>query len=335
MAAELNPERIFETLTAYQASAALAAAIELDLFTHVGAGLDTPAKLAQETGASERGLRALLSYLVVRGFLERRGAGFAPSAESARFLDRRSAEFLGSVATFLTSAGLRRCFEDLGAAVRRGGTVEPGGGTVAAENPVWVDFARAMQPMARPLAERVAEVLGGPAPRRVLDVAAGHGLYGIELARRSPAAEVVAQDWPSVLEVARENARAAGVGGRLRLLPGSAFAVDWGTDFDLVLLPNFLHHFGRAQCVQLLAKARAALRAGGRVAALEFVVDEGRTTPARPAAFDLVMVATTAQGESYTQAEYAAMFRAAGLPEPERLELVPAGHSLLVATRRS
>jgi hypothetical protein len=38
-----------------------------------------------------------------------------------------------------------------------------------------------------------------------------------------------------------ENASAA-ISDRYRTVPGSAFEVYWGRDFDLVLLTNFLHH---------------------------------------------------------------------------------------------
>ena len=93
------------------------------------------------------------------------------------------------------------------------------------DNPVWVAFARAMGPVMRLPAELLAGLVGGDAgqPLRVLDVAAGHGLFGIAVARRYPKATVTALDWPAVLAVAAENARAAGVADRHALLPGDAF----------------------------------------------------------------------------------------------------------------
>ncbi|NOT30063.1 MAG: methyltransferase type 12, partial [Planctomycetes bacterium] len=181
-----TPERIFGTLTAYQTSAALAAAVELDLFTLVAAGNETLGALARATKASERGLRALCNHLVAHEFLAKQGERYRCTPEAATFLDRRSPAYMGSVAGFLNSPRLGRCFDDALGAVKRGGTVDPEGGTTSAENPVWVDFARAMQPMARAFAPALADVVcRHGAPRRVLDVAAGHGLYGIEIARRA------------------------------------------------------------------------------------------------------------------------------------------------------
>lgn len=327
-----TPERIYQTLTGYQTSAALAAAIRLDVFTHVAGGADTPAALVPLAGASERGLRALLNHLVAHGFLVKRGERYACGAEAARFLDRRSPAYQGSIATFLTDPGLVRCFDDLDGAIRRGGTVEPAGGTVAAENPVWVEFARAMTPVARALAPGVADVVcRAGVPRRVLDVAAGHGLYGIEVARRSAECRVVFQDWPGVLAVTREHVEAEGLGPRASYVGGSAFEVALGGPYDAILVTNFLHHFGPEEGSRFLARCRAALAPGGRVAVLEFVLEEDRVTPPRSAAFDLVMVATTRAGAAYTVAEYGEMFRAAGLAHPERHDLAEGAHTVLVA----
>jgi 2-polyprenyl-3-methyl-5-hydroxy-6-metoxy-1,4-benzoquinol methylase len=100
-------------------------------------------------------------------------------------------------------------------------------------------------------------------PSRLLDIAAGHRLFGISAAQAIPSLEVTAIDWPTVLTVAHENASAAGVAQRYRTIGGSAFDVDWGEGYDVVLLTNFLHHFDRDTCIDLLARARRLLRSGG------------------------------------------------------------------------
>src|SRR5262249_57997344 len=105
----------------------------------------------------------------------------------------------------------------------------------------------------------------------VLDVAAGHGLYGLALAKRHPHAAITAGGWATVLEVARENAQAAGVGERFRTLAGSAFEVDYGEGYDVVLLVNFLHHFDGARVEEVLRKVYQALRNNGRAAIVEFI----------------------------------------------------------------
>jgi ubiquinone/menaquinone biosynthesis C-methylase UbiE len=310
-----TPERIFETMNAFQRTEALGAAIELDLFTAIGEGVATAKSVAERLGAAERGVRVLCDYLVVIGLLAKNDGRYSLAPDTAVFLDRRSLAYMGSAARFLMSPGLKEAFRDVAGAVRRGGTLLDGQGTVEPENPLWVEFARGMAPLVRPAAEFMAELAGEVS--KVLDIAAGHGLFGIEVAKRSPSAEIYAVDWPAVLEVARENAESAGVSKRLNLIPGSAFEVDFGQGYDVALLTNFFHHFDKPKCVGLMKKVHRALGAGGRALTLEFVPSDDRVTPPQPAAFSFIMLNTTPSGDAYTFSEYQEMFREAGFTKSE------------------
>src|SRR5207248_3593706 len=113
---------------------------------------------------------------------------------------------------------------------------------------------------------------------------------GVTLARHNPKAKIVAVDWANVLQVAKENAQKAGVADRHSLLPGSAFEVDFGKDYDIVLITNFLHHFDLPTNEKFLKKVYAALKPGGRAVILEFVPNEDRVSPPESAGFALVML---------------------------------------------
>jgi len=147
---------------------------------------------------------------------------------------------------------------------------------------------------------------------KVLDIAAGHGLFGISIAQRNPQAEIVAVDWPRVLAVATENARHAHVQDRHHTLPGDAFRVEFPNGFDVALVTNFLHHFDTPTCTTFLAKVHRALKPGGHVAVLEFVPNADRVSPAIPARFSLGMLANTPAGDAYTLAELTAQLEGAG-----------------------
>ena len=146
----------------------------------------------------------------------------------------------------------------------------------------------------------------------MLDIAAGHGLFGIEIAKQNKQAHVTGLDWAPVLRLALKNAEKAGVHDRYDMLPGSAFEVEFGGPYDAVLLTNFLHHFDKPTCVGLLEKVRKSLKAGGRAATLEFVPNEDRVSLPMPAAFSLTMLTTTAAGDAYTFKELSAMYTDAG-----------------------
>ena len=327
-----SPALVFDTLFAYQKTAALRAAIELDLFRAIGEGPCDAACLAQRCGASERGTRILCDYLVVQGFLAKHGNIYRHTPTSEQFLDPRSPACVASTARFLTMPAMQEPLDRLAEIVRTGRTVLPGDGNVEPDNPVWVEFAHSMAPMMAPFAAPLGQIVHRwrSGPMRVLDIAAGHGLFGIEIAKQNPEATIVGQDWARVLDVAEENARRAGVADRYRRLPGSAFEVEFGGPYDAILITNFLHHFDVATCVGLLKKVRAALQPGGVAATLEFVPNEDRVSPPMPAAFALTMLASTASGDAYTYSDLERMHREAGFAAVEP----PVGmgpHSVVIA----
>ena len=330
-----SPERFFEAATSYQRSAALKAAVELDLFTAVAEGRRDAGSIAARCDASERGVRILCDFLVIQGFLTKDGGGYGLTPDSAVFLDRRSPAYMGGALEFLLEPSLVRGFEDLAGAVRRGGTVADDGGTVSVENPLWVKFARAMAPMAAPAAAQLPPLVGAPKEGKfkVLDIAAGHGLYGLAFARHNPEAEVFALDWPAVLEVAKENARGAGAEARYSTIEGDAFGAEFGEGYDVVLLTNFLHHFDPPTCEQLLRKVRAALGEGGAAVTLEFVPNEDRVTPPLSAAFSLTMLAGTPAGDAYTYPELERMFGAAGFSSSEAHQLQASPQQAIVSRK--
>jgi ubiquinone/menaquinone biosynthesis C-methylase UbiE len=173
----------------------------------------------------------------------------------------------------------------------------------------------------------------GPVPRRVLDIAAGHGLFGLAVARRAPAARIVAVDWANVLEVTRENADAAGVQDRYEFIPGDVFTTDLGGGYDVVLLTNLLHHFREDECESLLRKIHSALEPGGRLLTLEFVPNEDRVTPPIPASFSLMMLGLTAAGDAYTMKQHKRMLANAGFQSSELLQVPQSPQQLIVSTK--
>ena len=327
-----SPALVFETLSGYQRTAALRAAIEIDLFRAVGEGPGEVAAIARRCSSSERGIRILCDYLTVLGLLGKTDGRYSLTETSAMFLDPRSPACLATTARFLGNPMLREPFDRLTEIVRTGRTVLPGEGSVERENPAWVEFAHSMAPMMAPMAGPLGVIAlrGARGPVSVLDVAAGHGLFGIEVAKQNSAARVLAVDWAPVLEVARANARRAGVHERYETRPGSAFEVDLGGPHDIALLTNFLHHFDPPTCVVLLKRVRASLRRGGRVAALEFVPNDDRVSPPMAAAFSLTMLATTQAGDAYTHRELEAMYQASGFADVSAHPLPAGPHTVVV-----
>ena len=317
-----TPERFFNIVNAYQQTEAIKAAIELQVFTAIAEGNTTAATIAKRCEAAERGVRILCDFLTIHGFLTKEGVRYGLAPDSALFLNRQSPAYAGSAIEFLLAPSMLESHAHLTEAVRRGGTVLGVGVMLEPENPDWVKFANGMMPMMhRPSEVIAAELRKGGEAHRVLDIAAGHGIFGISVAKQNPAAHIYASDWKNVLEVAQKNAEKMGVANRYHLLPGDAFETDFGSSYDLALITNFLHAFDASTCTTLLRKVYAALNPSGRAAIVTFVPNPDRISPPTAAAFSLTMLAATPSGDAYTFAELESMSKAAGFA---RVDLSPA-----------
>ena len=143
----LTPGLVFEMLQAHQRTAALKAAIDLDIFRAVGEGPGDVASIARHCAASERGIRILCDFLSICGVLIKEDGRYRHSPTSAAFLDPRSPACLASIAQFLGNPAMREPYDRLAEIVRTGHTILPGQGSVEPENPIWVQFAETMAPM--------------------------------------------------------------------------------------------------------------------------------------------------------------------------------------------
>jgi len=324
-----DPGRILQALTAYQLPTSLKAALDLEVFTHIAAGANTPEKIAPLCQASEKGVRVLCDYLTVQGFLLKPNGVYELHPETGIFLDKKSPAYLGSVANFLSHDLMRKNFSDVTALVRKGGAVSHE--MMGPDDPIWVEFARSMMPMMAAPAQLAAQKVATPGKaQKVLDIAAGHGIYGLTVAKINPEAEIWGADWANVLEVAKDNAQKMGFADRFHTIPGSAFDADLGTGYDLILVPNFFHHFDEATNVKLAKRFHAVLKPEGVLATIEFVPNEDRVTPPFAAAFAMMMLGGTDAGDAYTFKEFDRIFRAAGFGASEKYDLLPTAQSLIV-----
>ena len=236
---------VYDVALGYQKTAALIAAVKLDIFTLIGNGNITPDVLSFKTGASVRGLRILCDYLTVIGLLSKRELSYSLSPAARRYLDRSSPAAMGSCIAFLAAPEMiSLLLDDPVSYVRHGGS--KGLANLAPDHPIWVRFAHAMIPFAAPTAKLLATYVASlpEKPRTVLDIAAGHGLYGIEVAKLLPQAVVTAVDWAEVLSVARMNAGGRWSAGSVANDRRERVRCRLGTRFRSCALGKFFTSFG-------------------------------------------------------------------------------------------
>jgi 2-polyprenyl-3-methyl-5-hydroxy-6-metoxy-1,4-benzoquinol methylase len=311
----------------------LEAAVNWRVFDLLDQGPQTVGLLAAQSGASKRGLTAILNALVGLEFLVRRGTRYALTPESAAFLVSTKPAYHGAYFRHM-SRQLVPNWLQLTEVVGNGRPV------IAANNQVegqqfFAEFVEGLFPLSYQAAQMLGEHLGIPktaSPVSVLDIGAGSGVWGIALARQSPHVTIHAVDWPAVLKVTRSVAKRHGVGDRLRTAAGDLLEADFGAGHQVATIGHILHSEGRERSRQLLRKTFAALAPGGTVVISEFLPNDDRTGPPTSLIFAVNMLLHTAAGDTFTFAEIAAWLREAGFVNP-RLLKAPAPSPLVLATR--
>jgi ubiquinone/menaquinone biosynthesis C-methylase UbiE len=197
------------------------------------------------------------------------------------------------------------------------------------------DFVEDIFPMSYPSAQRLAEALeiaAAKKPVRVLDLAAGSGVWGIALAQKSPRVTVTAVDWPGVLDVTRKVAARLGVAGQFSFVAGDLATADFGRGHDIATLGHILHSEGQQRGRALLKKTFDALAPGGTIAIAEFLVDDARTGPPVSLIFAVNMLINTDEGDTWSFGEISGWLREAGFRDPRTVD-APGPSPLILATK--
>jgi 3-hydroxy-5-methyl-1-naphthoate 3-O-methyltransferase len=328
-----TPERLMQFAWGHAAPLILEAALKFRVFDLLDQSPRTVEELASQSGASVRGLTAILNALVGLELLARRGNRYALTPESAAFLVSTKPAYHGGFFQHMSQQVMPHWLQ-LTEAVRTGRPVVAGNQEASGAE-FFAEFVEGLFPVSYRAAQVLGEHLGiskATAPVKVLDLAAGSGVWGIALAHQSPHVRIHAVDWPRVLQVTKAIAQRQGVGARLETTAGDLLEADFGTGHQVATLGHIIHSEGRERSRRLLRKTFKALAPGGTIAISEFVPNDDRTGPVTPLIFAVNMLVHTEEGDTFTFAEMAEWLEAAGFKRPRRLE-APAPSPLVLATR--
>ncbi|HUY39829.1 MAG TPA: class I SAM-dependent methyltransferase [Candidatus Binataceae bacterium] len=307
-------------------TAALKAGIDLEVFTHIAHGDDTPEKIAAAKKLPVRSTRILCDALVAFGALLKSDGRYTNSPGAQALFVKGSPAYAGGMTAITANPLIWNELARLTEVVRTGHTLLENRSAEAEDNPFWQDFARGSRMMAQlagpAVAETAASMFPGGAPKKILDIACGSGFYGFGALKRFPGARLTSVDWPGVLKHAQANAQQAGVADRAEFRAGDIFADDLGSGYDLILAPNIYHHFSLEKNLELSRRLYAAAAPGGALVIVDMVPDEAREKDRFALAFALTMLIWTRDGDTYTLSEYRKMLEPAGFREV-KLATVP------------
>jgi len=318
----VRPDRIMAMIWGYAPPLILATAVHNKVFDLLDAGPKTVEELAQASGNSVRGLRAIMNALVGFNFLAKDSGGrYSLTPESAAFLVSSKPGYMGKFVEF-SGLNMIKTWLPLPEIVKTGKPSAAINQQDAGES-FFQDLVEPIFAMSNPATQAAGQALGlanAKSPVKILDVGTGSGVWGIGLAQQSPQVSVTALDLPGVLDVTRRMAARFNVADRFSYLPGDFHTMDFGTGYNLVTFGHILHMESVDQNRQLLKKAAAALAPKGTVVISEFLVNQDRSGPVMPLIFAVNMLAHTESGDTFSFEEISGGLQAAGLVNSRKIE---------------
>src|SRR6266700_572363 len=331
---QITSERLQQLDFAYAPPLIISAAVSNKVFDALESGAKTVEPVSKETGASVRGLRAVMDALVGLDLLKKdpkKKYSLTPESEAFLISNKPGtvAGFFGSILPQLNSRWLR-----LSDAVRDGRPVVAVN-QEAEGTEFFSELVENIIPMSYPGAQKLGDHLKQAKAKSdvcVLDLAAGSGIWGIALAQKSPRVRVTAVDWAGMIPTTKRITQRFGVGDRFNYVEGDVLDANFGSGYDVATLGHILHSEGEERSRELLKKTFRALKSGGTIAIAEWLVDDDRTKPLPSLMFAVQMLVNTEKGDTFSFNEIKSWLQEAGFKKVRVLQ-APGPSPLILATK--
>lgn len=320
----LTPARIMEVGMGFFASRTMLSAVELEVFTHLGADALTGEELRERLGLHPRGVEDFLDALVALGFLERDGDGSAAryrnTEETATFLDRNRTTYVGGILE-MAAARLYPFWGDLTEALQTGrpqNEIKHTGTAMFDElyrDPARLEqFMRAMAGISAGNFHALAETFDFSPYTTVCDVGGATGQLSMILASRHPHLRCTSYDLPPVAPIAERAIAAAGLSDRVSVASGDFFAQPL-PQADVITMGLILHDWNLERKQHLIRAAYDALPDGGAFIVVENLIDDARRENAFGLLMSLNMLIEFGDAFDFTGADFAGWCTEAGFRE--------------------
>jgi SAM-dependent methyltransferase len=312
----LNPAKIMQLGVGFWGSKALLSAIELELFTVLARGPRDAETLRLQLGLHPRSARDFFDALVALGMLRRTGTRYANTPETALFLDRNKASYVGGILE-MANARLYRFWGSLTEGLRTGQaqneakTGEDFFGTLYADPQRLEGFLKAMTGLSIGSARSIARKFPWKHYRTFVDVGCAQGGVAVEIALAQRHLTGMGMDLPVVQPVFEAYAKTRGVDSRLRFVAGDFFREPL-PPADVIIMGHILHDWNLDDKMMLLRKAHAALPPKGALIVHEALIDDARKKNAFGLLMSLNMLIETHGGFDFTGADCRKWMKEAG-----------------------
>jgi hypothetical protein len=319
-------DQILQTGLAFWNSKTLLSAVELGVFTELAHGPLDGETLRQRLRLHARSARDFFDALVAMKFLERHDGRYANTAETGFYLDRNKPTYAGGILE-MCNARLYAYWGSLTEGLRTGRSQNESktGGNFFEElyrTPESLEgFLKGMTGISLGAGMAIAAKFPWKDYRTFADIGAAQGAVPVQVALKHPHLRGIGFDLPQVKPVFEKYVAAHGVADRVRFEPGDFFK-DPLPKVDVIIMGHILHDWDLEQKRALLAKAYAALPAGGALIIHESIIDDDRRHNAFGLLMSLNMLVETPGGFDYTGRDCQGWMRAAGFHQTRVEHLV-------------
>jgi precorrin-6B methylase 2 len=310
-------DRIMGIAFGFMAAKALLSAVELGIFTALGAGPLDGETLRRRTGLHARGARDFLDALVALHLLEREGDDlYRNASDTGLLLDRSASGYIGSLLE-MANARLYPFWGNLTEALRTGAPQNEAREGDEAFRAIYADqqrlasFLGAMTALSAEPAEALVHRFPWHEHRTFADIGSAEGALPVAVARAHPNLSVIGFDLPPVAPLFERYVRAHGLADRIRFQAGD-FTTGPIPSAEVLVMGHVLHDWDAAMKRMLLVKAHAALPPGGALIVYDRMIDDARRENATALLTSLNMLIETPGGFDYTGADCRRWMREAG-----------------------
>jgi ubiquinone/menaquinone biosynthesis C-methylase UbiE len=304
-----TPKKILEMSGSYWRSCALHAAVRLDVFTAIGDEQLMSQNIAQRLNADQRAATMLLNALAAMGLLVKKHGKFSNSPASARYLSKKSPQYMGHL--ILHHHNLVNSWSQLDSAVKTGNPVRRR--TAQRSEQHRESFLMGMFNSAMLLAPQLVPTIDLSDRHHLLDLGGGPGTYAIHFCLTCPKLKATVYDLPTTRVFAQRVIEKFEMTDRIAFMEGNYLEMDIEGTYDVAWLSHILHAEGPQDCLRIIEKAVAVLEPRGLIIVHDFILEDTMDGPLFPALFSLNMLLGTASGQAYSENQIMDMMAKAGV----------------------
>jgi ubiquinone/menaquinone biosynthesis C-methylase UbiE len=324
----LNFENFINKIDQIEEANILIAALEFNIFTHLGKRALTHRTLAKKAGIHSASAEPLFNALAALGAIKKTRNSYSNTPDSYKHFCEKSPNY--KIGTVFLRKENRDEWSKLINIIKKGRNLSE----FDNDNPSFrKPFTYAMHERSSIYSKQLAQFITQKPVGKLIDIGGGPGSYSAEILKIDKLATAVLIDREASIKVAKSILMNSAVIKRLSFIAGDIFKVSFGGNIDTILYSNILHIYNNSENKRLLKKINKSLKPGGRLIIVDYFLKNNRIEPFEAALFSITMLLFTASGKTYTFKETESLLKESGFKQFKRYELGH-GSSVLEALKK-